>query len=86
MSPAMKRLLPSAIIVSSLLFQTALAQTPAPAAGGAGQVQKAAPPAPVQAKPAELAKIKDQTGQIEALVRDLKAKRANPELVADVEV
>ncbi len=82
----MKRLLPSAIIVSSLLFQTALAQTPAPAAGGAGQVQKAAPPAPVQAKPAELAKIKDQTGQIEALVRDLKAKRANPELVADVEV
>ena len=31
-------------------------------------------------------KIKEKTSQIEALVRDLKAKRANPELVADVEV
>jgi hypothetical protein len=45
-----------------------------------------ATPAPVQAKPEELARIKDKTGQIQALVKNLKAKRAPPELVGDVEV
>ena len=34
----------------------------------------------------ELARIKDKTEQIEALVNDLKAKRAQPEMVGDVEV
>src|SRR5204863_1005376 len=37
-------------------------------------------------KPEELAKIKDKTEQIEALVKDLKGKRAQSELVGDVEV
>jgi hypothetical protein len=45
-----------------------------------------ATPPPVQAKPEELAKIKDKTEQIQALVKNLKAKRAQPELVGDVEV
>ena len=83
----MKRLLSSATIVLALAFQTGIAQQPAPpaAARGGGQGRNATPP-PVQAKPEELAKIKDKTGQIEALVKDLKAKRAQPELVGDVEV
>jgi hypothetical protein len=48
--------------------------------------QAAPPPPPVNPKPEELAKIKEKTGQIEALVKDLKAKRADPVLVGDVEV
>src|SRR6267143_915824 len=84
---SMKRVLSSATILVTLAFQTGIAQQPAPpaAARGGGQRRGATPP-PVQAKPEELAKIKDKTGQIEALVKDLKAKRANPELVGDVEV
>jgi pimeloyl-ACP methyl ester carboxylesterase len=81
----MKRLLFSATLVLALAFQSAFAQTntPAPRAGGQG---RGAAPAPVQAKPEDLAKIKEKTEQIEALVKDLKAKRAKPELVDDVEV
>ena len=91
----MKRLLLSATIALSLFFQTAIAQTPGPtpaptpatpAARGTGQKQAAPTPPPVQAKPEELAKIKEKTGQIVALVKDLKATGAKPELVADVEV
>ena len=44
------------------------------------------PPPPVNPKPEELAKVKDKTEQIEALVKDLKAKSADPELLGDVEV
>src|SRR5579864_8444617 len=44
------------------------------------------PPPAIQPKPEELAHVKDKTEQIEALVKDLKAKHANPELVGDVEV
>ncbi|HEY8748712.1 MAG TPA: hypothetical protein VIM11_12105, partial [Tepidisphaeraceae bacterium] len=43
-------------------------------------------PPPIQAKPDKLAKIKEKTEQIEALVKDLKAKGAKPELVDDVAV
>jgi pimeloyl-ACP methyl ester carboxylesterase len=43
-------------------------------------------PPPIQAKPEELAKIKEKAEQIDALVKVLKAKRSNPELVGDVEV
>src|SRR5437016_5135261 len=46
----------------------------------------AAPLPPVKPKPEELATIKDKTEQIEALVKDLKAKHANAELLGDVEV
>ena len=90
----MKRILPSATLALSLFFQTVTAQTPAPAAvpaatpaaPGGGQGKKAATPPPIQAKPDELAKIKEKTGQIEALVKDLKTRRAKQELVTDVEV
>jgi len=83
----MKRLLSYAIIVLALAFQTGIPQQPAPptAARGGGQGRGATPP-PVQATPEELAKIKEKTGQIEAFVKDLKARRAQPELVGDVEV
>ena len=80
----MKRLLPSATIVLALAFQQAIAQQPA--ARGGGQGRGAATPPPVQAKPEELAKITEKTAQIDALVKDLKAKRAKPEFVGDVEV
>lgn len=83
----MKRLVPSATIVLALAFQPVIAQQPAapPAARGAGQGRGNPPPPPVQAKPEELAQIKDKTEQIAAIVKDLKAKRAKPELVGDVE-
>ncbi len=81
----MKRLFTSATIVLALAFQTGIAQQPAPPPAARGGGRGATPP-PVQAKPEELSKIKDKTGQIESLVKDLKAKRAQPELVSDVEV
>jgi hypothetical protein len=88
----MKRILPVASLALSLIFQGVVAQTPAAApasaagARGGGQPKKAPTPPPITAKRAELDKIKERTTQIEALVKDLKAKRASPELVADVEV
>jgi pimeloyl-ACP methyl ester carboxylesterase len=75
----------------ALAFQTAMAQmaattnVPTVTPPGAGPARTPTPP-PIQAKPDELAKIKEKTAQIEALVTDLKAKHANPELVGDVEV
>src|SRR5258707_11749522 len=86
---SMKRLLSSATILLVLAFQPIIAQTPAqtpaPRGGGQGRGGGGTPP-PITAKPEELAKIKEKTGQIEALVKDLKAKGAKPELVGDVEV
>ncbi|MSU51769.1 MAG: hypothetical protein EXS37_22210 [Opitutus sp.] len=82
----MKCLLSSAVLALSLILPaTLLAQTPAPAARGGAQ-KKAPTPPPITAKPDELAQIKTRTAQIAALVRDLKAKGARPELVTDVEV
>src|SRR5262245_4679308 len=43
-------------------------------------------PAPITAKPEELAIITSKTEQIETLVQQLKAGRANPELLGDVDV
>jgi len=80
----MKRLLSSATILVVLAFQPIIAQTPAPR-GGQGRGGGGTPP-PITAKPEELAKIQEKTGQIEALVKDLKAKGAKPELIGDVEV
>src|SRR4051812_4914807 len=84
----MKQLLSFATILLALAFQPATAQTPAqtPAPRGGGQGRGGGTAPPITAKPEELAKIKEKTGQIEALVKDLKAKRAKPELVGDVEV
>ena len=76
------------MVLMALTSQLGTAQqaqpVPPPAARG-GRGDGATPP-PIQAKPEELAKIKDKTGQIEALLKDLKAKRAQPEMVGDVEV
>ena len=80
----MKRLLPSTLLALSLLVQS-IAQTPAPTPAARGGQKKATPP-PIHAKPEELAKISEKTAQIEALVKDLKAKRAHAGLVTDVEV
>src|SRR5262249_43320473 len=60
--------------------------TPAPQTAGRGQTKGTPPPAPVTAKPDELARIKDKTEQVEALVKEFKAKHADPVLLGDVEV
>jgi len=72
----------------AMAFQPVIAQTPAatPAPRGGGQRRGNATPPPITAKPEELAKIRETTEQIEALVKDLKARHARPELVGDVEV
>jgi hypothetical protein len=61
-------------------------QTPQPQPSGRAPAKKAPQPPPVDPKPEELAKIKDKTEQIEALVKDLKAKSPDPDLLGDVEV
>ena len=75
-----RRLWIIAIGVSSLL-----AQTPAPPAqkqGGRGTP----PPPPIVPKAEELAKVREKSEQIEALVKELRAKHADPALLGDVEV
>ena len=69
-----------------LISQPGAAQPaqPSPTPGGRGGRGGGTPP-PIQAKPEELAKIKEKNGQIDALVKELKAKRASPELVGDVD-
>jgi hypothetical protein len=58
---------------------------PAPKTAARGQT-KGTPPLPVTATPDDLAKIKDKTEQIEALVKECKAKHVDPVLLGDVEV
>jgi len=86
---AMKQSLSTILVLAmvALISQPGAAQQaqPSPTPGGRGGRGGGTPP-PIQAKPEELAKIKEKTEQIDALVKDLKAKRANPELVGDVEV
>jgi hypothetical protein len=55
------------------------------AAGGRGRGQQPPLPPRVMPKPEELAKIQEKTDQIEKLVGELKAKRAEPVLLNDVE-
>jgi hypothetical protein len=43
-------------------------------------------PPPIQPKPEELAKIKEKSEQIQALVKELRAKRADATMIGDVEV
>jgi hypothetical protein len=86
---AMKQSLSTIFVLAlvALLAQPAAAQQAqsSPTPGTRGGRGGGTPP-PIQAKPEELAKIKERTEQIAALVKDLKAKHANPELVCDVEV
>src|SRR5437879_3983456 len=83
----MKRfLIPAATYVfAALALAPAFAQQPALRQPGGKGPGRPVPPA-IQPKPEELAKVREKTEQIEALVKDLKAKHANPELVGDVEV
>ena len=91
----MKRLLPSALFATLFALHTGLAQTPAqppsapsapsPATPAAGRGPAAPAPAAIQAKPEELAKIREKTAAIDSLVKGLKAKKAAPDLVTDVE-
>jgi len=83
-----------ATVTAALALQLVIAQQePAPASppppqkkgAGPGAGRGAPPPPPVEPKPEELAQVKDKTEQIEALVKDLKAKHADPALVGDVE-
>ncbi len=72
-----------AVAALTLLPSALLAQAPgAPSANK----KKAPTPPPITAKADELAKIKQKTEQIAALVGELKAKGAAAELVTDVEV
>ena len=90
----MKRHLLFAAIVLPLFFQTTFGQQPAsptaPAAqatpAARGQRRGGATQPSIQAKPEELAIIKEKTEQIEGLVKDLKASHVQPELVGDVVV
>src|SRR6266446_3192019 len=73
-----------AAIMLGLFLASAIAQQPQqPGARGPGR--PTAPPA-IQPKPEELTKVREKTEQIEALVKELKAARANPELLGDIEV
>jgi hypothetical protein len=79
----------SAAVAALALASAGVAQTPAapPASPPApAKKQSAANQPALTAKPEELAKIKAKTEQIAALVKALKAQRAQPELVTDVEV
>jgi len=86
----MKRRLLPATFVLAMSIQSAIAQTPAPTPAptprGVRQGRGPAAPPPAQATPEDLAKIKAKTSQISALVKDLQAKGAKPELITDVEV
>src|SRR6185369_8269495 len=79
-------------LVLALIIQLCLAPPATPATAppaprnGSKSPKKAPTPPPITAQPEELAKIRERTAQIDALVKDLKTRRAQPELVGDVEV
>src|SRR3954462_11932106 len=87
----MKRLATFALLLLPAIVKISAqqpAQPPAPApnaaAGRGGRGGRGAPP--VQPKPEELAKIAEKASQIEAAVKELRAKHADATLVGDVEV
>src|SRR5258708_18261704 len=82
----MQRLLPAGALVLSLSLQIASAQQATRPATRRGGGRGAATPPPIEAKPQELATIKEKTEQIRSLVQDLRARGAKPELVDDLEV
>ncbi|MEO8371038.1 MAG: alpha/beta hydrolase-fold protein [Candidatus Solibacter sp.] len=75
----MKRFLVPALIVATALGQTPPPTPPAGRGGGRGA------PA-IQPKPEELAAIRAKSEQIEAAVKDLRARRADSDLLGDVEI
>lgn len=82
----MKRFLLPSVLAVLLALSPVCAQTPAPGTPAATPKKKAPTPPPITAKPEELALIREKTARIAALVGELKAQRAAPELVTDVEV
>ena len=68
-------------IVGTWAQQPPLAPPQAPGRAGGGRG-----PAPVQAKPEELALLKAKTEKVEALVKELKLKKADATLVGDVDI
>src|SRR5262245_49023226 len=88
----MKRLLPFTTIACLLACQSALAQMPTapttnpqPAPATRAASSRRATPPPIQANPEELSPIREKPSQLEAIVKELKAKPAAPELVTAVE-
>ncbi len=81
----MNRLLTPAIAFFFVTLSFAQNGPPPPVLPQQPLGRRAVPPS-IQPKPEELAKVKEKTEQIEALVKDLKAKHANPALVGDIEV
>jgi pimeloyl-ACP methyl ester carboxylesterase len=75
-----------ALIALTLAAATLAAQQPPAPAAPAGRGRGGGAPARAVAKPEELAKIREKTEQIEALVKQLQAKKADPTLLNDVEV
>ena len=85
----MKRLTTFAIatFTAALVVLPAVSQQP-PAAQQqppAGRGGRGGQP-PFQPKPEELQQVQAKTGEIEGMVKDLKSKHTDPDLVADVEV
>src|SRR5882762_2151332 len=81
----MNRLLTPAIAFFFVTLSFAQNGPPSPVVPQQPLGRRAVPP-PIQPKPEELAKVTEKTEQIEALVKDLKAKHTNPDQVGDVEV
>jgi hypothetical protein len=80
----MKRFAPfAAVIAVSAALLAQQPATPPPQGRGAGRGRG---PAPVQVKPEDLARIREKSEQIEAIVKDLRAKKADPALLGDVEI
>jgi hypothetical protein len=75
-----------AAVLALTALTLAAQQPPAAPQAGRGRGAAPAPPPRVTAKPEELAKIREKSEQIEALVKDLRAKHADPALTVDVEV
>ncbi|MCU1324714.1 MAG: hypothetical protein JWN34_84, partial [Bryobacterales bacterium] len=82
-----RRLLTVAAVLGTVVLLAQQAPVPVPAAGAAGRGAGGRGRGPaVQPKPDELAQIRAKSGQIEAIVSELKTKRADPALLGDVEV
>lgn len=79
-------MLAAGLALVNVVAQQAPAPAPqqVPAAPGRAGGRGATPP--FQPAPEDLAQIKARSEQIEAIVKDLKAKHANPDLIGDVEV
>jgi pimeloyl-ACP methyl ester carboxylesterase len=82
----MKRLLPPLLLGLALGWSAAGAQTPPANSAGRGKAPtKGGANAPaIRAQPEELATIAQKTAQIEGVVKELRAKQADPVLVTDV--